>query len=630
MAYTVTKASKWTVTKREPSAYQRVGNAFIRGTAAGVAGLAGLPVDTSENIINLGLAGAGSLANLAGRPDFAPDLLQGSFGGSEYLRSRMADLGIESTNPNLNDWASRATFAGGRVIGSGPGRGTIPSALGASAGAAIDPSLEAVGSMTPATIRGGARAAKEALIPPGTQTANAFRSAGVEPSAGQATGSTFIQGLENFLSRMPGGAGPLRKFITEQQAKVGAGVITGSAEQAGRTIERGVTGFMDRTRKTWLVLDNALGEKLTPETQVNPSQTLATLDSLTTPIKGAEKTSEALRTTKMFEVRRGVESDLAGTPGKKFDILGPDGQPISTIELGGVPGKETLPAQALRQLRSRVGALLDDSLVSGIPNGELKSLYGSLSKDLEAAAKAKGPETYSAWKRQNDYYSARQERIEGALQKVLGKDRMPEDIFAATSPKNAEQVNLLRQVMRSLKTDEREVVTRAVIGRLGKASPGRQSDVGDVFSTDQFLTNWNKISKQAKVQLFPDIQQRAHLEIVAKTAAKIKEAGSVGQNYSNTAGNIAQYTLYGGAALGAATGNIPVVATAAGGLAASNLTARLLTNPKFVQWLAQSTRVKPEQAAAHMKRLAVIYNTSDEETRKDLEKYSQSLGNKKQ
>jgi hypothetical protein len=69
-----------------------------------VSSLAGLPVDTVENAINLGAAGIGSIANAAGRPDLAPGLLQGSFGGSESLQRGMRALaektGVRELNPD--------------------------------------------------------------------------------------------------------------------------------------------------------------------------------------------------------------------------------------------------------------------------------------------------------------------------------------------------------------------------------------------------------------------------------------------------------------------------------------------------------------------------------------------------
>src|SRR5689334_8241645 len=59
------------------------GAATMAGVNRGIAGLVGLPVDTAENLVNLGIAGIGSAATAFGRPDLAPDLIHGTPGGSE-------------------------------------------------------------------------------------------------------------------------------------------------------------------------------------------------------------------------------------------------------------------------------------------------------------------------------------------------------------------------------------------------------------------------------------------------------------------------------------------------------------------------------------------------------------------
>lgn len=570
-------------------------NTAIHGSAAGVAGLAGLPVDTVENAVNLGLAGVGTVANMAGRPDLAPELLEGSFGGSRSIMRGMESIGIK-TQPTSNDPASRAAYAAGRVIGGSPAgpRATLPAAGGAATGAAIDPRLEAVGAMTPSAARAGAVATKEALVPAQTQqNIQTFNQAGTTPSVGQATGIPFFQGVENFLGKMPGG-GPLKQFKERQQADIGSGVPSGSAEKAGRVMEKGFKSFLDRTSTTWKALDDDAARKI-GNASVAPTKTLEALDKITT---GKSKAEQGFINPRLTKIKEDLEADLKANNGE-------------------------MSFEAMRSLRSRVGQLVDDSLVAGIPQGELRALYKGLTEDMSAAAKT--PEAKAAWARQNDYYRARMDRVEGALNKVLGKDRMPEEIFAAANPKNVEQANLLRQTLRSLRPDERKVVTEAVVGRLGRATPGRQDETGTVFSTDTFLKNYNKLSPGAKQQLFADDNLRRDLEHIAKTAAKIEEASTVGQNYSGTAGQVFQGLVLGGAGYGVVSMNPAVVAGAAAAPVVVNLTSRLMTNPKFVKWLAQSTRVQPEALGTHMARLAVIYNTADEDTKKDLEAYAASL-----
>ena len=71
-----------------PTVLER-GKAALGGINRGIAGLLGLPVDTAENLVNLGIAGVGTAATAAGRPDLAPAPLRGSLGGSENIAKLM-------------------------------------------------------------------------------------------------------------------------------------------------------------------------------------------------------------------------------------------------------------------------------------------------------------------------------------------------------------------------------------------------------------------------------------------------------------------------------------------------------------------------------------------------------------
>jgi len=51
----------------------------------------------------------------------------------------------------------------------------------------------------------------------------------------------------------------------------------------------------------------------------------------------------------------------------------------------------------------------------------------------------------------------------------------------------------------------------------------------------------------------------------------------------------------------------------------------MLTNPKVVEWLARPVNpAKPGEAAAHLARLAVIYNQVDDATKQELDQFISS------
>lgn len=573
------------------------------GLNRGLSGLLGLPVDTAENVANLAKAGFGTVATMAGRPDMAPELTTGTPGGSKSISGLLNRIGIRTENPNPQDPASQMLYTGGTIAGGSmvPGAGVRPTLAAAAGGALaeqVDPRLTPLGAMVPGAAGQAGRELKTAVAARTQPNVDAFNRAGTSPSVGQATESTFFRGLESLLAKFPGGNGVMQRFIEKQQADMGKTAKTGvSAEDAGREIEKGVTGFIGRTKVAWQALDQQVASKLPPNSTFAPSNTIKALDDLTVPVAGAEQTTGALVNPKIAEMKANFTADLQANNGQ-------------------------MPYEAIRNVRTRIGSMLDNALVSGVPGGELKRLYGALSKDMEAAANAAGAGKEFA--RQNQYYAARMDRIENVLDRVLGKT--PEETFNKFLPKDPNQVNTARSVLRSLKPDERAIIAEAVVNRFGRATPGRQNDVGDVFSSETFLTNWNRMSPSAKAQLFPDSDMRSNLEAIAKASSNLREGSKVFANPSGTAGTAAAYGIASSPYVGLATGSFSPLIAAGGLVGSSYIGAKMLTNPKVVEWLARAPKIAPDRAAAHLARLGVIVNESkDEALKQELSSYINSI-----
>lgn len=659
---TVAKAYQIAKTKpveTQPASIGERAQAAIGGVNKGIAGLVGLPVDTAENLVNLGIAGVGSVANALGKPEYAPGLIRGTPGGSESIARGMERIGIGTTNPRPDDPASRmlhagGTIAGGSMVPGGSVKGALAAATGgAVAGEALGPEWTGVGALAPAAASQAATSVKNAVAARAAPIVDTFKQAGTMPSVGQATDNVFLHGLENLAAKFPGGSGIMKSFIENQQNQMGMTARTGvPAEAAGRAIEKGVTGqggFLDRTKATWNMLDETLAAKIPKGTEIAPVNTIRALDEMTAAKQGATETSKILTNPKLLQIYEAFKKDMAPPkvplPGEEVPSIyktidrnvidQPQSSIQKTIESAatelhphgyGQPsppvtfppieanGKTTMPYQTLRALRSKVGAMLDDSLVSGIPNGELKKVYGALSKDLEAAAVQAG--AGDAFARQNNYYRARMGRIEDVLDRVIGKGKQPEDVFKAINPTDPDQANKVRSVMRSLEPAERKIVSEAVANRLGRATPGKQNELGEVFSSETFLTNWNKLSPGAKAQFFPDPPLREGIDRIAKAASIIRTGKGIYANPSGTAGSFAAYSVYASPVAALATGTLAPVVAAGGAAGSAYIGAKMLTNPKVVEWLA--TPVKPDspQAASHLARLGVIYNNSKDDALK--------------
>jgi hypothetical protein len=240
--------------------------------------------------------------------------------------------------------------------------------------------------------------------------------------------------------------------------------------------------------------------------------------------------------------------------------------------------------------------LTDFPLTADRPPAHYKRLYASLSQDLEEAARKQGPAAEQAYKRANAFTRASADRLE-QVQRVVDKNGGPEKVFNAVMAGTQDGGTTVRAVMQSLPKEGQRAVTGAVIKRMGLATPGQQVAAGDAFSASTFLTNWNKVSPEAKRALFdrhgPAFS--ANMDKIARVADRIRTGSKVFANPPGTANRAAAIGYYGGlagtagaAAVGA--GVMPLAGLVIGGLSA-NTASRVMTNPRFVAWLARATEM---------------------------------------
>lgn len=284
-----------------------------------------------------------------------------------------------------------------------------------------------------------------------------------------------------------------------------------------------------------------------------------------------------------------------------------------------------LPYEALRKLRTLVGGELENtSLVSDVPRSKWKAVYAALSQDMEAAATT--PEAKRALDRANRYFNARATRIDD-IDRVIDRNGGPEKIYQAVMGGVKDGGSTLRSVMQSLPEEGQKAVTAAALRRMGLANPGAQDAAGEAFSAATFLTNWNKASPEARRALFDRYGPgfSSDLDKIAKVAARIKEGGQAIANPSGTARQGAQFAYWGGLGGALMTGQVGAALGLGLGGIGSNIGARLMTNPRFVKWLAAATE-KPVGALPAqinvLKRLAS--ESRDPEIAEAVEALSQS------
>ncbi len=282
----------------------------------------------------------------------------------------------------------------------------------------------------------------------------------------------------------------------------------------------------------------------------------------------------------------------------------------SSVEAAG--GK--LPYEALKKLRTLVGReMADSSVMSDVPRSKWKSLYGALSSDLEAAAKTAGPQATSAYNRANTFTRAGMKRLE-VLDGVVDKAGGPEAVYRAATSGSKEGASTLRAVMQSLPEDAKRTLSASVMRRMGRATSGRQDDLGEKFSTETFLTNWNSMSPQAKAALFDRYGKgfRQDMDSIARVASNMREGSAVFRNPSGTGQAVAQTSAAVGIITALAAGSPATAGAIVAGAGGANLAARVMANPKAVQWLAKTTKASRSALPALINQAA---NSDDEDLR---------------
>lgn len=519
--------------------------------------------DVGEALTGTGLtmgvgAGVNALANI-GRQGAAP------------VTNRLANL--LTAQPAL-----QATSAAG-----GSGASSITRESGGSEGNQLLAGL--AGGLGPAVLTSGGGAALRGAVRgrSGEQMRNRladFNALGANPSVGQASGNRLLQGGENLLAGGPTSAGVMNRFATQQAEDIGGGLQdmannfnrNASAEKAGRAIERGVETFGRNVNAQKRALYWQADRYIPETTPVQLSNTMQAVQKLTTPTPGAAATTGSLVNPKVAALQQNLALDLQA-------------------------GNGQIPYSALKRIRTNIGEQISDfSLSPETPTRELKQLYAALSRDMEAAAQSQGPQAVAAAKRANNYTRAAADRLE-QVQRVIDKNGGGEAIYNAAMSGTRDGGTTLRAVMQSLPKDGQQALTAAVIKRMGLATPGAQDATGEAFSAANFLTNWNRVSPEAKRALFdrhgPGFSE--DMDRIARVADNIKGGAQVFANPSGTANRAAALT-YGGALVAslmdpsfASTGGLVLTGAAANGVA------RMMTSPRVVRYLARATEM-PEGA----------------------------------
>lgn len=425
---------------------------------------------------------------------------------------------------------------------------------------------------------------RNALMRPGTQAIQDFANAGVLPGAGAATGNRAMQMIEKGLGNTPGGSRPIQDQAQRQIAEVrtaadelaqrfatGAGAAQTGArgaagipnpggqimtkEGAGRIAAEGGERASARFAARVAGLENDMYQAVGPQRRVNATN----VQNVVQDFQGRVQ-----RDPQLEPVYRQIIRDFGNAGDMSF--------------------------QALHRLRMRIGQAMpapDASDYRGASGQELSRLYGALRDDMSAAAQQAGPRAVAAMDRADRYIRLNQ-NVNMPVLNALDRTASDEAAWNWAMSASKDGGSRLRALRRNLEPAEWDAIAGSALNRLGAGTAGASGPEAE-FSVARFLTNWRAMSPEARDALFGGTRYariQPDLNTLVRVIDRLKDTEKMA-NPSGTARNLIIGTLVGTAGTQAFSGHPgEAAATVAGAVIAPRLAANLITNPRFVRWIA--------------------------------------------
>jgi hypothetical protein len=453
----------------------------------------------------------------------------------------------------------------------------------------------------------------------------------VSPSAGAVTGNEGLQLFEKGISNTPGGAVVAKDLARRQIAQLQEAVDNLAADyargnglnppgrvlspqEAGERLQQAARNAGDRFRVRRNMLDDEVERRIGAQRPVDVPNVRALRDQVARELAEAPATGQ----------RR-----LGQLLGELDDLLQDAAQGI--------------PFGALRRVRTDIGELINKPDITGRrpPPGQLARMYGALVADIRAAADAAGPQARRALNTHDRYVRFnRSEGVGGAESRLARLQKLEdagsgEEAYKYAMAQSKDGGSRLFALRRSMPREDWDTLAASVLSRLGRAKPNAEGfvalgeDTGR-FSVASFLTNYSTLKPEAKRALFMGTryaQLVPELDRVARVVARIKDADSFA-NWSGTARAMGVLGILQGVTEGAVGGDGSIIAGTVGfAVVAPAAAMKLLTNPRFVAWLADAggrQMTNPARFSAHLGQIANIA-IAEPEIREEVQQFVDAM-----
>lgn len=470
--------------------------------------------------------------------------------------------------------------AAGAAYGTGSSRSLaeVPqnALLGGVAGAVLPAALVGAGRGISAAARGLRRAPADVppLVDPVTGELNqpmdamrpadrvqSMRDLGMQTVTPGMAGGRSARVLEQGFGNLPGSAG-LMEDVNSAVSRQARGAMQNVAQrfgssktlnEGGAELQRGANEWIGRAEKTASRLYDRI--TISPRAPASLTETTGTLQRLT------------------------------GLVESNPEIAAEVNDPILSRYLSAM--QKGLDWQGLKEFRTFIGAKSGEFRFSQDARKDgYQALYGALSEDMRNTARSLGPRQLKEFERANSFYAAKEQRIEGALVRILGNDAKanPEKAAAAVQAmtrggKMSGDLGKLAQIKAStIKSGAWDEVASTMIHLGGQpaGSEGRQ------FNPQTFVNWYADMAEPARRMLFKPDQRKA-LDGFVALAQQLQRVKGLTNASNTTPTMIGSGTIGAAGSLGALGFIYPpawlgLAGIVAGGVA-NHYMARLWTSP---------------------------------------------------
>jgi hypothetical protein len=411
-----------------------------------------------------------------------------------------------------------------------------------------------------------------------------FQDLGIEPTLADVSKSA---GLQNFIKDIPVAGKPITEALQKQVNDISAQIqgVTksqgGTYTQAGKEILKGAENYVNKTENAMEGIYGELGRRIGERANTPLSSTLKYIN-------------DDVGLLDTMSIKRG------GTLQNTVDT-------IKNLTRDEVPNYERI-----RKLRSKIRR--EKATMIGDERREMEIIYDNMTKDMKESIRLNGGETaLKLFDAANRVYATQKTFINDTLQPLIDA-KLPEQVYSLATKGSKIGGTRISEIMKSLEDPQKDFLRATFVKDLGLAQKGVQSAEADIFSPQKFMAEYSVLKKNgAEKAIFTPEQVTAFNRLnkvveLTKNTEQAKQQKQLMQAIGLTS-------------IGVSTGGAGLIPALGG----ARITANLMSNPKFINWLATTSQSTPKELPKHLSRLSAI-TAAKPEIREDVLEFLSAFG----